>query len=233
MFLHGADGNAWPPVLEEFSTRFRVIAPQHPGFGASALPDWLDNIHDVALFYLEFLKTQKLERIHLIGHDIGGWIAAEIAMFDSSRLASLTLVAAAGLHVKGAAKADVFLMSPEEVARASYYDGERREAEAARVTSPAGADDRLRNRFMAARLGWQPRFYDPLLMKWLNRLDLPTKIIWGRDDRILSAEHARAFAGMLPRADVQIIPECGHVPHVERASEFVDSVAPFIAGVET
>jgi pimeloyl-ACP methyl ester carboxylesterase len=232
MFLHGADGHTWPPFLDELKRRFRVVAPQHPGFGTSVMPEWLDNIYDVALFYLEFLKVQKLERVHLIGHDMGGWIAAEIAMFDSSRLASLTLVAAPGLHIKGAAKADVFLMSPEEVARASYHTRELGEAEAARVVSPTGADERLRNRFMAARLGWQPRFYDPLLMKWLSRVDLPAKIIWGRDDQILSTEHAKAFGALLPQASVEIIPDCGHLPHIERPGEFVKTVVNFITGVE-
>ena len=78
-----------------------MIVPEHPGFDDSDTPDWLDTIHDLAYFYLDFLAQLDLDRVHLAGVSLGGWIAAEMAVRDTSRLASLTLVGAAGIHVPG------------------------------------------------------------------------------------------------------------------------------------
>ena len=86
-----------------------MIAPEHPGFGESDTPDWLDNIHDLAYFYLDVLDALKLDDVHLVGNSLGGWIAAELAVRSTERLASLTLAGSAGLYVPGVAQVDPFL----------------------------------------------------------------------------------------------------------------------------
>ena len=55
LYLHGASGAAWLPVLQKLSEKYDVIAPEHPGFGESDTPDWLDTIHDLAYFYLDVM----------------------------------------------------------------------------------------------------------------------------------------------------------------------------------
>src|SRR5438552_3257186 len=116
LFLHGAGGNrAGAPFLEGLARHFSVVCPDHPGFGGSETPDWLDNIHDLAFFYLDFLGVLGLEEVHLVGASLGGWIAAEMAVRSTARIARLSLVAPAGIHVKGVVKPDMFLMSPEEL----------------------------------------------------------------------------------------------------------------------
>src|SRR5258708_3658236 len=101
VFLHGAGGHTgWMGFLEELSQRFAVFAPEHPGFGQSDDPPWLDNVADLAYFYLDLLKALDLEQVHLIGTSLGGWIAAELAVPDTARLASLTLGSAAGITAR-------------------------------------------------------------------------------------------------------------------------------------
>src|SRR5205085_7510461 len=103
VFLHGAGGHSgWMAFLEELSQRFSVFAPEHPGFGQSDDPPWLDNVADLAYFYLDLFKALGLERAHLIGTSLGGWIAAELAVRDTARLASLTLVCAGCITAGGA-----------------------------------------------------------------------------------------------------------------------------------
>src|SRR5215510_2005939 len=81
MILHGASGaGAWLPFMRSLADKFDVIVPEHPGFGASDTPDWLDNIHDLAYFYLDFLAMLDLTGVHLVGLSLGGWIAAELAV---------------------------------------------------------------------------------------------------------------------------------------------------------
>src|SRR5262244_4315200 len=81
LVLHGASGaGAWLPFMAALAERHDVIVPEHPGYGASDTPDWLDSIHDLAYFYLDFLRELDLDQVHLVGISIGGWIAAEVAV---------------------------------------------------------------------------------------------------------------------------------------------------------
>ena len=81
LFLHGGGGAPrWLPFMTSLAERFDVIVPEHPGFGKSETPEWLDTIGDLAFFYLDFIKQLGLERVHLVGSSMGGWIAAELAV---------------------------------------------------------------------------------------------------------------------------------------------------------
>jgi pimeloyl-ACP methyl ester carboxylesterase len=99
LFLHGAGGvPLWQPFMASLSEHYDVIVPDHPGFGRSETPDWLDQLSDLAYFYLDFIDALGLDQVHLVGHSLGGWIAAEIAVRSTRRLRTLTLVCAAGVH---------------------------------------------------------------------------------------------------------------------------------------
>jgi pimeloyl-ACP methyl ester carboxylesterase len=88
----------------------------------------------------------------------------------------------------------------------------------------------LKNRFTFARLAWEPRLHDPKLHKWVQRIDVPTQIIWGEQDRILPVGAAEAFREAMPRAGITVIPQCGHLPQSERPDEFCDILFKFLAG---
>jgi pimeloyl-ACP methyl ester carboxylesterase len=99
LFLHGGGGaGSWLPFMARLATKFDVIVPEHPGFGQSETPIWLDTIADLANFYLDFLDDLDLRGVHLVGHSLGGWIAADLAVRNTGRLASLALVGSAGIH---------------------------------------------------------------------------------------------------------------------------------------
>jgi len=231
VYLHGSGGGGlWLPWMEDLARQFSVIVPEHPGFGHSDTPEWLDGIHDVALFYLEFLAAENLTGVHLMGGSLGGWIAAEIAMLDASRLKTLTLIGPAGINVPGVHKPDMFLWPADELARQLFHDKAMGDEAAKRAIDPAGADVRMKNIYTVARLAWHPRFYDPLLMKWLKRVKLPTLVVWGREDRILPVATAQGFAERLPQAEIEIVPDCGHLPQIEKKDIFVERVTRFIAG---
>src|SRR5919206_4241152 len=116
VFLHGASGAPVVlPFMEKLASRFDVIVPDHPGYGQSDEPEWLENIHDVAYFYLDFLAALQLERAVIIGSSMGGWMAMEMAVRNTARIASLVLVSPAGIKAEGAEPADIFLLPPEEM----------------------------------------------------------------------------------------------------------------------
>jgi pimeloyl-ACP methyl ester carboxylesterase len=226
--LHGASGATWLPFMQTLSQKFEIIAPEHPGFGESDTPDWLDTVHDLAYFYLDLLSELKLDRVHLVGLSLGGWIAAEMAVRSTQRLASLTLAGAAGLFIAGVEQSDPFLRTDEQRLRDFFHDQKKADEVIARALRPELEDVTLKNRTTVARLTWQPRSHDPHLAKWLHRIDVPTLLIWGDDDRMFPKEHALAYARLIPGAKLTIVPECGHVPQIEKPDAFVAGLEAFL-----
>jgi pimeloyl-ACP methyl ester carboxylesterase len=222
LYLHGASGApVVMPFMEKLAARFDVLVPEHPGYGLSDEPVWLENIHDVAYFYLDFLKALDLKDVTLVGSSMGGWIAMEMAVRDTSRLRSLVLVSPAGIAAPGVQPADIFLMPPEDVVRNLFVDEKLVQA---RLAMPEDVDVSLKNRHTTARLAWEPRLHDPHLGKWLRRIDVPVKIIWGRHDRILPVQIMDELKKLVPSAETFVVENAGHLPQVERADEFVELV---------
>src|SRR5258706_11765592 len=123
IFLAGASGAPVVlPFMEKLATRFDVLVPDHPGYGQSEEPEWLENIHDVAYFYLDFLAQLKLERAVIVGSSMGGWMAMEMAVRNTSRIGSLVLVSPAGGRAQGADPADIFLLPAEDMIRRLFFD---------------------------------------------------------------------------------------------------------------
>lgn len=233
LFLHGANGpNLWSPFFEALAQRFTVLAPDHPSFGASADADWLHDIGDLAYFYLDFLKHMDLTGVHLVGHSMGGWLAAEIAVRSTQRLASVTLMSAAGLRVPGHNGVDIFMTKPADlVAKHLYVDEVLTKQALAELEAPKSdeeLDTLIRNRTSAARLCWHPRLNNPQLARWLHRIDVPVHLVWGDSDHIVPPAHADAYKKLIPEAELSLIEKAGHVPQVERARETLDAVVNFL-----
>jgi pimeloyl-ACP methyl ester carboxylesterase len=232
LYLHGARGaSTWLPFMELLAQRFDVIVPEHPGFGQSDTPDWLDNVGDLAYFYLDLMETLGLDRVHLVGTSLGGWIAAEIAVRSCAQLKSLVLSAAAGIHVKGVSKGDIFLWSPEKFVRSLYHDQKLADAAVAQPLGEAEQMTDMKNRLATAKLAWQPRLYNPHLGKWLHRIKVPTLVLWGDDDKIIPPPYGPAFAKLIPGARLEVINNCGHVPQLECADEWVGRISAFVEEV--
>ena len=235
VFLHGAGGTgdlfpggAPSAFIAELAQSYRVLVPEHPGYGLKDRPEWLDNIHDVAYFYLDYLAELGLEKVHLVGQSLGGWIALEMAVRDTARLASLTAIGAAGIHVKGVAKGDIFMWSREQFAQNMFRNKDVAAAFLQRTMTPEQEKAFLRNRETTALLAWQPRLYDPHLSKWLHRINVPAHIVWADDDRVLPRAYADELARLIKGAKVSIIPDSGHLVHLDRPEVLTRAIRAFI-----
>lgn len=225
LYLHGASGApVIMPFMEKLAQRFDVLAPEHPGYGLSDEPEWLDNIHDAAYFYLDFLKRLNLRDVVVLGNSMGGWIAMEMAVRDTSRMNSLILVSPAGIQAPGVQPADIFLMTPEELVRSLFHDQAIAEKRLAEPVTPESIDAALKNRHTTARLAWEPRLHDPHLPKWLHRIDVPVHILWGQDDRILPVAILEELRKLMPQAKTTVMKNVGHLPHAERPDEFCEII---------
>lgn len=230
LFLHGAGGaGVWLPFMEALSEHYDVIVPDHPGFGRSETPEWLDQLSDLAYFYLDLIEALKLDQVHLVGHSLGGWIAAEIAVRSTRRLKTLTLISAAGVHVNGVPKGDIFVWTPEERARNLFVDQRLAEQRLAQPMTEEQGDIAIKNELATADLAWQPRFHDPQLRKWLHRIDVPTLLVWGDSDKIFPKAYGEAYHSLIKGSRLEILPSCGHIPQVERTDTFVNLFKRFAA----
>ena len=158
LFLHGGRGaGIWLPFFKSLAEKYEVIVPEHPGFGRSDTPDWLDNVGDLANFYLSFIKQLGLKEINLVGTSLGGWIGADLAVRNSGALRTLTLVAPAGIHVNGVPKGDLFLWNPEQTVRNLFADEKLQEFALKQVPDEEERKRQMKNALTLAKVSWQPR----------------------------------------------------------------------------
>ena len=229
LFLHGASGvPGWIPTFKALSKTHDLMVPDHPTYGLSDEPDWLDRMEDLAMFYLDFLDQMDLEGVHLVGNSLGGWLAMEIAVRNCTRLKSLTLVGAAGIRIAGKPIADIFMMDPDDLVREIFVDQTFVDNILNMELTEEQIDIQIRNRVATARLGWQPRLFNPNLRKWLHRITVPTHVIWGDTDKIVDPAYAAEFGEIISGSEVTIIEKAGHLPHIEQSEPFVEAVSGFL-----
>ena len=230
--LHGAGGpRGWRRWMAALAERYTVYAPSHPGFGLSGAADWMESVDDLARFYLWFLDELGLSHVHLIGHSLGGWTAAELAVMNPQRLDRLVLVAPVGLRPERGEILDIFYYSPEQLLAFNVHDRatvpEWQELYGTPPT-PAEMEIATRNREQTARLAWKPYMFNPRLPQFLPRVKTPSLVVWGREDRIVPVECGEQYARLLPNARLKVLEACGHQPPVEQPVEFAKLVLEFL-----
>jgi pimeloyl-ACP methyl ester carboxylesterase len=231
LFLHGAGGiSGWMPWMDKLAASYDLIVPDHPGWGRSDMPEWFDNIHDLAYFYLDFMDALGLKDVHLAGSSIGGWLACEIAIRNTQHLKTMTLIDPAGLRVVGLDRFDIFLNGREANTRAVYHDQTIADRLLEIPLEGEAIDLYLRNRYASARVAWQPRLFDPHLAKWLHRVNVPTLVVWGTEDRIFPVAMQAEFLRLIRGSQAATLPNCGHLPHVECTDTFLEHFNRFVAG---
>jgi pimeloyl-ACP methyl ester carboxylesterase len=200
--------------------------PDHPGFGRSETPPWLQSIHDLAYFYLQYLDELGVEKVDVVSHSLGAWIALEMAVRNCNALRTLTLISAAGIHLKGVKRGDLFMRAPDVVLRGMVASPELAEELVKRVA--ADQEIELKNRYGIARVGWHPPMYNPELAKWLHRVACPVQIIWGREDAMLPLEYAHELKRLIAGARLEVLSGCGHLPHLEQPKQTASAILSFI-----
>ena len=234
LILHGAGGNrGWTRWMEQVGERFTVWAPTHPGFGRSGAADWMESIDDLARFHLWFIDAAGLERPHLLGHSIGGWTAAEMAVMSPGAIDKLILVAPVGLKPEQGEILDIFYYPPAQLFTMTIHDPKtipEWDELFGRPPTPDELDMAERNREMTARLTWKPYMHNPRLRHFLPRVTNQACIVWGREDRIVPVECGEQYRRLLPHATLTVLEKCGHLPPIEQPEVFARLVLDFLGG---
>ncbi|HLY45024.1 MAG TPA: acetoin dehydrogenase dihydrolipoyllysine-residue acetyltransferase subunit [Stellaceae bacterium] len=235
IFVHGFGGdlNSWMFTQPALAVGRRAIALDLPGHGAADKAVGAGDAEMFSAAVTDALAALGLDRVHLVGHSMGGAIALAVAARRRDLVASLSLIATAGLGPEiNAAFIDAFVRA-----------GRRREAQEAlamlvhdpALVSRAMVEETLRYKRLdgvAAALAtvagaWFAGGRQLLdLRPALAALRMPAQLIWGGGDRIIPVAHAEALTGNLP---VHIIEAAGHLPHMEKSGEVNRLIGRFLA----
>ncbi|HUH84757.1 MAG TPA: alpha/beta hydrolase [Stellaceae bacterium] len=231
LLLHGFETiSPEARFLERLARRFAILAPSSPGFGNTARPEDVSEVYDLVRLYLELLEGLPDDRVSVVGFSFGGWLAAEMAVACCHRIRKLVLVDPLGIKVSDRETADIldiFNTHPRDVAPRRWRAPERWAPD-----FNAMSDDAIvryaRGREALSVYGWHPYMHNPALKRWLARIKVPTLVLWGAEDGIVSPSYGRAYSALIPGARFTAIENAGHHPEIEQPDAFVDHVLAFL-----
>jgi pimeloyl-ACP methyl ester carboxylesterase len=230
LFLHPGIGiDPAAPVLDELARGGRVIAPTHPGFGTSQLPKGISTVDDLSYVYLDLLDQLDLRDVLVVGVGLGGWLAAEIATKNDTRLSRLVVANAIGIKLGDRETrdiVDIWSLMPDELDALAWADPAAGKLDYKSLPQEASLAA-ARNREAYARFCWSPYMHNPKLKNRLHRIRIPTLFLWGAADRILSDKYGRGYCAMIPGARFETIERAGHYPHLEQPEEFARRALAF------
>ena len=237
LYLHGT----WPveladrggPFLRALATEHQVLAPSHPGFGESTGNEHLLDLQDLIYYQLNLLDELDLFDLPLIGHSLGGMIAAELAAAQPQRFSQLVLIAPLGLWNEAYPVPDFFTYGPAETAQALFADPEHPLA-VAMARPPTEGDELIAYHLERAKsLATSAKYLWPIpnrgLSKRLHRVRMPTLLLWGERDPICPSRYADDFRALIPHARLELIPGVAHLPQVEQPERTAELVGGFLS----
>jgi pimeloyl-ACP methyl ester carboxylesterase len=225
VFLHGGGIVEGFDCFEPLAKDLRVIAPLRPGYGATELDPPLNGRDEEAENVRDVLDALGIERPVLVGHSLGGWLAATVAARFPDRVSALVLGAPFGLDVPQHRGADMSSMSPPEIAAALTNDLSIWEGRL--PSGPDPAFEAARAREGQALMRFMPGPFDPELPDILARITAPTLLLWGEDDKVWPVGQSPHWQKAIRHASLRTFPGTGHLLFHER-SEAVAAIGDFV-----
>jgi pimeloyl-ACP methyl ester carboxylesterase len=229
LVLHGGGG---PQTVTGFADLLsvehhaHVITPIHPGFGGTPRPEAFTTIGHLAQLYIALLDRLDLDDVTVVGNSIGGWIAAEMALLDTTRISGIALIDAVGIEVPGHPVVVFFALTFPEIAQRSYYEPGKFLIDPSTMT-PQQQAVLAGNRAALSVYAGGTSMMDPTLRDRLSAVALPARVIWGDHDRIADPDYGRAYADAIPNADFVLLTETGHMPPLETPKRLLPAVCEF------
>ena len=224
LLLHGGMGPESMSTFAELladNAPVRVYSPIHPGYGGTPRPERLNSIRGLAALYVELLELLDLTEVTVIGNSLGGWTTAEIAALGSPRVRDVVLIDAVGLDVPEHPPANFFGLTPEQAAAYAYHDPGSFLVDPSTLTPEQVAAMAANRETMRVYVGGMS---DPGLPARLATITVPTVVLWGESDRVVTPEYGRAYAAAIPGARFELLPATGHAPQIESPMQLLDAI---------
>ena len=211
----------------------RVIVPTHPGCANEPRPDRFNHMDDLALAYLALIDHLHLSSVVLVGSSMGGWLAAELAVRRSSVVRALVLLNSWGVDTDGTDLkiVDPSSLSPADRGAYAFHDQTKAalvlpQGPQSDVTATMHSNQRAVRAYCGATLA------DPTLKDALTSVQVPSLIVWGQSDRIVTEQYGRRLAGLIPQSRFEPVAEAGHYPHVEQTDKVTALIHNFAVEVK-
>jgi pimeloyl-ACP methyl ester carboxylesterase len=240
LYLHGMGGGGrWESYHMALGNDSLTHAPILPGWPEGTPPAGIASVRDYAQLMAGFLDALELERVILVGHSIGGWIAQYLAVEHPHRVSRLVLVDALGVAAPEAPPPDLGAMNQEEFAAALFarlglLASAQREGFGAVFTDIRSSPEFEREwngRALVSRLA-NGTYADAALTERLAEVTAETLLIWGEADRIAPLAHAQRLRVLLPHAHLVMIEGAGHLPMLEKRETFHRLCRDFLIGID-
>lgn len=230
LFLHGAGGvTEDDPFLAKLTETYHVHAPLLPGYGASEECTSLRDMLDVTLHTYDLMDALGLAKPIVVGHSMGGMIAAEMAAVAPHEIDRLCLICPAGLWLDDHPIPDIFATLPFEFPSLLFHD-----VELGTQLMTRGLDlddlDFLKGFLVqnGRQLGMAGKILFPIpdrgLSERLYRIKAKTVLVWGDSDRLIIPAYAHAFKKAIKGAELVSIPEAGHMVPLEKPDQVVSAI---------
>jgi len=244
ILLHGLGGDVsnWAPTIPALSGKYHVYVPDQIGFGKSDKPITNYRVAMLVEFLDVFCKKLGIQKATLVGNSLGGWTAASFAIAHPEKVDKIVLVCAAGYTPK-------------------RWGGPELTREALAALNPSTTEDfkRLFSTIFYNKAMLTDQFVEMALTNKFKRGDghtinafiesvlrgedfldgkvkaikAPTLVLWGKDDGLTPLGMGKAFVEDIPGAQLVVIDQCGHVPQMEKPSEFNAALLKFLGGAQS
>jgi pimeloyl-ACP methyl ester carboxylesterase len=247
VFVHGLSGcwQNWLEQLPVFARDYRVIAPDLPGFGDSPEPDWEVSIPAYARLVTGLCDELDVRDAVLVGNSMGGFVSAELVADQPDRFEKLVLVSAAGVSSTRLRRAPTAVVARMLAAALPYaMNLQQRQFRRPRARATAFANIVRHPLRLRYELLWEffqggmraESFAEALgslagydILDRLDDVEVPTLIVWGRDDRVVPPRDAGEFGARLRNSETVIFDDCGHLPMAERPTRFNRLLERFVS----
>ena len=244
VLLHGigASKDHWPRLAHRLEGRFRIVAPDLPGFGESDRTGPFD-LPAQAEAVRAFVDELGIDRFHLAGSSMGGRVAAEVAARHPERVRTLWLLDPAGARgealsemiqtVQAGGDVPLFAKTGPEYAAVVAYTMETPPPVPRVALRVLGAEMRANYdlHLQIFRQMAEAFAVGPTTEALLAGVDVPTLVTWGAADRVLHPSGAHTIAAAMPDARPHVMPGVGHLPHLENPDDAADAYLAFLQGV--
>ncbi len=227
--LHGGGGTgkAWLHQMEYFHDQYRVICPDLPGFGQSSYLKGFDSPDALGGIILEWMASLGITEFILGGNSMGGRVALSTALKAPERIRALLLLNAVGITLEDVPIVNPLSLPPEQFMSGLVYDRENYKRNTPYRTLEDAKELNHGRTVFAQYVQNTPIGADP---SWdLKKIACPTLLLWGRHDHIIPVPYGRAMAKILPHAELLVIEDCGHLPHIEEPAITNATIQDFLS----